>query len=159
MFLQCGRWMGEQLAPSNQDRYADTRYAMNIHDVAPGTSFPLAHSSQAYLWANNTSFRAVVTTEWDDRTCTLEISEVAPSSSGSNPSISSHGVHLTQSHPSPRQLIEFPIWVAINSASWMPVRANTILWQPLLLFRWESLRGLLIQRHRYLEIYLRSFNV
>ena len=49
MFLQCGRWMGEQLAPSNQDRYADTRYAMNIHDVAPATSFPLAHSSQAYL--------------------------------------------------------------------------------------------------------------
>ena len=81
MFLQCGRWMGEQLAPSNQDRYADTRYAMNIHDVAPATSFPLAHSSQAYLWANNTSFRAVVTTEWDDRTCTLEISEVSPSSS------------------------------------------------------------------------------
>ena len=58
-----------------------------------------------------------MTTEWDDRACTLEISEVAPSSSGSNPSISSRGVHLTQSHPSPRQLIEFPIWVAISSAS------------------------------------------
>ena len=68
-----------------------------------------------HLWANNPSFRVMTTDDRAHCACTLKISEVAPSLSRSNPSVSSHGVHL--SRPSLRQLIEFPFWVAISSAS------------------------------------------